>query len=163
MTQQLPDFIEWRARDLASRVNSQDLTAVQVTQAALARIVWANPLLNAFIDIDHASALKQATAVDLKIQQGARLPLAGVPFSVKDNLWVAGRPATYGSKLYADHLAAINGGVRPNVVNLAIDGETSNSFTHGAGRVPPAAGFTDASLAGMNSNYASNPQSPPVW
>ena len=35
----------------------------------------------------------------------ARLPLAGVPFSVKDNLWVAGRPATYGSKLYADHMA----------------------------------------------------------
>ncbi len=105
MTQQLPDFIEWRARDLASRVNSQDLTAVQVTQAALDRIAWANPLLNAFIDIDHAAALKQAAAVDLKIQQGARLPLAGVPFSVKDNLWVAGRPATYGSKLYADHIA----------------------------------------------------------
>ena len=105
MTQQLPDFIEWRARDLASRVNSQDLTAVQVTQAALDRIAWANPLLNAFIDIDHVAVLKQAAAVDLKIQQGARLPLAGVPFSVKDNLWVAGRPATYGSKLYADHVA----------------------------------------------------------
>ena len=105
MTQQLPDFIEWRARDLASRVNSQDLTAVQVTQAALDRIAWANPLLNAFIDIDHVAVLKQAAAVDLKIQQGARLPLAGVPFSVKDNLWVAGRPAPYGSKLYADHVA----------------------------------------------------------
>ncbi|NQW85412.1 MAG: amidase [Alcaligenaceae bacterium] len=105
MAQQLPDFIDWRARDLASSVNSQDLTAVQVTQAALARIAWANPLLNAFTDIDHVSALKQAAAVDLKIQQGARLPLAGVPFSVKDNLWVAGRPATYGSKFFADHIA----------------------------------------------------------
>ena len=31
MTQQLPEFIEWRARDLATRVNSQRLTAVQVT------------------------------------------------------------------------------------------------------------------------------------
>lgn len=105
MTKQLPDFIEWRARDLATRVNRQHLTAVQVTQAALEHIAWANLLLNAFIDIDHPSALKQAAGVDLKIQQGARLPLAGVPFSVKDNLWVAGRPATYGSKLYADHIA----------------------------------------------------------
>ena len=38
MTKQLPDFIEWRARDLATRVNRQHLTAVQVTQAALERL-----------------------------------------------------------------------------------------------------------------------------
>ncbi len=57
------------------------------------------------IDIDEEGALKQAAAVDQKIGQGARLPLVGVPFTTKDNLWVASRPATYGSKLYADHIA----------------------------------------------------------
>ena len=31
-------------------------------------------------------------------------------------------------KPYADSLAAANGGVRPNVINLAVDGETSGSF-----------------------------------
>ena len=57
-------------------------------------------------------------------------------------------------RLFADYLASRDGGVRPGVVNLAIDGETSASFASGVGRVPPAAGFTDASLAGLNLNYA---------
>ncbi len=101
----LPNFAEWRARDLAHHVNTRQITAVEVTQAALARIAWANPLLNALIDIDQEGALKQAAAIDARVAQGARLPLAGVPFTVKDNLWVAGRAATYGSNLYADHIA----------------------------------------------------------
>ena len=50
----------------------------------------------------------------------------------------------------ADGLAAQNGGVRPNVVNLAIDCETSTSFFSGAGRVPPVTGRTDAILASEN-------------
>ncbi len=41
----------------------------------------------------------------------------------------------------------------PNVINLGVDGETSSSFTSGIGRVPPAAGFTDASLAELNTHY----------
>lgn len=55
--------------------------------------------------------------------------------------------------LYADYLASINGGVRPNVINLAIDGETSASFTSGIGRTPPVVGRTDAVLAAQNLNY----------
>ena len=42
---------------------------------------------------------------------------------------------------------------RPNVINLAVDGETSSSFTSGIGRVPPGPGFTDASLAELNTHY----------
>ena len=59
--------------------------------------------------------------------------------------------------LYADSLTAANGGIRPNVVNLAVDGETTTSFRTGTGRVAPAAGFTDTSLARLNSNYTSDP------
>ena len=55
--------------------------------------------------------------------------------------------------MYANYLAAQNGGVAPTVVNLAVDGETSSSFFAGVNRVPPAAGFTDASLAQLNLNY----------
>lgn len=55
--------------------------------------------------------------------------------------------------LYANDLASRNGGVRPNVVNLAIDGETASSFFSGSGRVPPVTGRTDAVLAAENLNY----------
>lgn len=58
--------------------------------------------------------------------------------------------------LVANSLAAQNGGVRPNVVNLAIDGETTASFTSGSGRVPPVTGRTDAILASENTNYNPN-------
>lgn len=55
--------------------------------------------------------------------------------------------------LYADSLANRNGGVRPSVINLAIDGETSASFSSGVGRTPPVVGRTDAILAAQNLNY----------
>ena len=58
--------------------------------------------------------------------------------------------------LVANSLAARNGGVRPTVINLAIDGETSASFTTAAGRVAPVVGRTDAILAAENLNYANS-------
>ena len=56
--------------------------------------------------------------------------------------------------MYADYLAAQNGGTRPTVVNLAIDGERLGSFASGVGRVPPQAGISDTTLAQFNLNYA---------
>ena len=47
--------------------------------------------------------------------------------------------------LYANSLAASNGGVRPNVVNLGVDGETSTSFLSGGQAAAP-----------QNLNYSSS-------
>lgn len=55
--------------------------------------------------------------------------------------------------LFADTLAARNGGIRPAVVNLAIDGETASSFMTNAGRTPPVMGRGDAPLQLENLNY----------
>lgn len=57
---------------------------------------------------------------------------------------------------YADTLASRNG-VRPVVVNLAINGETTASFSSATGRTTPVTTRTDAILAAQNLNYASNP------
>jgi lysophospholipase L1-like esterase len=54
---------------------------------------------------------------------------------------------------FADAMAAGNGGARPEVINLAIDGETASSFMTGSGRTPPVAGRKDAPLALQNLNY----------
>ena len=61
---------------------------------------------------------------------------------------------------FADTLASRNGGVRPVVTNLAIDGETTGSFNTGIGRTTPVVGRTDAILAAQNLNYAANPAVP---
>ena len=56
--------------------------------------------------------------------------------------------------LIADALASQNGGVRPNVVNLAIDGETAASFLNNANpRTPPVVGRTNVPLQLENTNY----------
>ena len=59
---------------------------------------------------------------------------------------------------YASYLAAQEGGVRPAVINLDIDGETTASFTSGTNRVAPAGGFTDSILQSLNTNYTSPTQ-----
>lgn len=60
---------------------------------------------------------------------------------------------------FADTLAAREG-VRPSIINLAIDGETAGSFQDGTGRTPPVVGRNDAILAGQNLNYAGQTATP---
>ncbi len=57
---------------------------------------------------------------------------------------------------FADYLATRNGGVRPTVVNLAINGETSGSFFTGVGRV-------SSDGQGFNTNYAGRPDPFPQY
>lgn len=93
------------ARELAAQVQSRALSAVEVAQAMCQRVTRLQPQLNAFADFDPALPLGTAADVDRRLAAGELLPLAGVPFTVKDNLWVGGRPATFGSRVYADFVA----------------------------------------------------------
>ena len=93
------------ARSLAARVQARELSAVEVAQAMCDRVQRLQPLLNAFADFDPALPLAAAAEVDRRLAAGESLPLAGVPFTVKDNLWLGGRPASFGSRLFADFVA----------------------------------------------------------
>lgn len=95
----------WAARHLAAQVNGGMLSAAEVAQAMCERVARLQPQLNAFADFDASLPLAAAREVDLRLAAGERLPLAGVPFTVKDNLWLGGRPATFGSKLFEDFVA----------------------------------------------------------
>ena len=56
---------------------------------------------------------------------------------------------------YADFLAGRNGGVRPNVIDLGVDGETTTTFVHGG---TPGTGPEPGKPAyGLNTNYAGPP------
>ncbi|MFT4174520.1 MAG: amidase family protein, partial [Rhodocyclaceae bacterium] len=93
------------ARQIALAVARRDLSARQVAHDACARVADINPRLNALIDVDNDDVLAQADTVDRRIAAGEHLPLAGVPISIKDNIWVAGRRIGFGSRLYADFIA----------------------------------------------------------
>ena len=94
-----------KAREVAASVLGGALSACEVAAAMNARIAALDPLLNAFVDHRPADVLEAASAVDARIAAGERPPLAGVPFTVKDNLWLGGRPATFGSRLFEGFVA----------------------------------------------------------
>jgi len=86
---------------LTSALVAGDVSARDVTEAALARLDAVQPRLNAFCHVDAEGARAAAAASDERRKAGETLgPLDGVPFSVKDNLFVAGMPATWGSRLW---------------------------------------------------------------
>jgi aspartyl-tRNA(Asn)/glutamyl-tRNA(Gln) amidotransferase subunit A len=93
------------ARALAADVRAGRQSALALATTQCERIDRLQPKLNAFVDHVPDLVLAQARAVDRRLAAGEHLPLAGVPFTVKDNLWLGGRPATFGSRLHADFIA----------------------------------------------------------
>ena len=85
------------AWDIAAKVRSRALRAADVVDEALARA--RADTCNAFTVVTGDLAREQAAAVDAGTRGG---PLAGVPVTVKDHVWLAGQPATNGSRALAD-------------------------------------------------------------
>jgi allophanate hydrolase len=91
------------AREIAEAVNSGARSAVEVVAESLERIAaydavqpqtWIAKLLP-------DAVLERARAVDARIAAGETLPLAGVPFAIKDNIDLAGAETTAGCPAYA--------------------------------------------------------------
>jgi 1-carboxybiuret hydrolase len=99
---------EWRpASEIAQAVVGKQISALSVTDAALARIAQHDPLLNAFTDVTAERARAKARAVDAAIAAGEAVgPLAGVPFAVKNLFDVAGLPTRAGSKINRERPAS---------------------------------------------------------
>jgi aspartyl-tRNA(Asn)/glutamyl-tRNA(Gln) amidotransferase subunit A len=93
------------ARELAHAVRQRQLSAVESAQHFCTRVARLEPQLNAFANFDPELPLAAARQVDRRLAAGEPLPLAGVPFTVKDNLWIGGRPASFGSRLFVDFVA----------------------------------------------------------
>ncbi len=94
------DFREHRLVDLAAKVRARELSAREITEAALARIEALEPELNAFVTVDGDQALAEAATIDHRLanEEGVG-PLAGIPVAVKDLEDAAGYPTRYGSVL----------------------------------------------------------------
>lgn len=87
------------ATELAARVRSGETSAVEVVRAHLAHIAGVEARVGAFRVVRSAAALAEAAEVDAHPDR-SRLPLAGVPVAVKDNVAVAGETLTDGSRAH---------------------------------------------------------------
>jgi len=86
----------WRksAVELAAMIRNHEVSSREVVQAHLDRIEAVNPHLNAIVRLLPDQALAAADGADRAVADGTRLgPLHGVPFTVKENIDLAGTPA----------------------------------------------------------------------
>ena len=79
------------------------ISALELTEACLARIAARDGELCAFITLEPERARQAALAADAQRQRGEALgPLHGIPLAHKDLFCRAGRPTTCGSRLWTD-------------------------------------------------------------
>ena len=82
----------------ASLIRNGEISAAELVRAHLARIAEVNPRINAAVEVLEDCALAEAREIDR--HRAAGEPLggpAGVPFSVKDSIEVAGTACTAGT------------------------------------------------------------------
>mgnify|MGYP003337894876 FL=1 len=85
------------ALELASNIASKEVSSVEVVQAHLNRIAEVNPTINAVVNVLADSAIAAAKVADEETARGvSRGKFHGVPFTIKENIDVAGQATTQG-------------------------------------------------------------------
>src|SRR5262245_30656520 len=95
------------AVELARMIRSRQTTSTEVVEAYLARIEEVNSIVNAVTVVLADEARAAAATVDQSLAAGTPLgPVAGVPFTVKENIDVAGSATTWGVTALKNQIAA---------------------------------------------------------
>jgi len=137
------------ATELAHRIARRQLSSVEVVDAHLARIDAVNPALNAVVRVLADEARAGAVLADKRLAAGETVgPLHGVPFTVKENIDMAGLPTTWGVPALAQAVVPADAPVvermraagaipigRTNLPDMALRVHT-NSSLHGLTRNP---------------------------
>jgi aspartyl-tRNA(Asn)/glutamyl-tRNA(Gln) amidotransferase subunit A len=91
---------ELSVREAAARVRRREVSSVELTEAALARIAAVDDRVGAFLTVSRDEALAEAREIDRRIAAGEDPgALAGVPVGVKDIICTAGIRTTAGSRI----------------------------------------------------------------
>ena len=96
------DFTWSTGSEIAAAVAAGETTALAVTEQLLAAIAARNPTLNAFTAVTAERARAKAKAIDVSPDK-SKLPLAGVPFAVKNLFDIEGIATVAGSKINRAH------------------------------------------------------------
>jgi aspartyl-tRNA(Asn)/glutamyl-tRNA(Gln) amidotransferase subunit A len=96
----MTELFRMTAAQIAAAVRDGEVSAVEVTDAHLARIEQAEPQVRAFLHVAADQAREAASTVDRLRSSGAQLgPLAGVPLALKDVFTTKDMPTTCGSAI----------------------------------------------------------------
>jgi amidase len=141
----------WRrsATELAKAIARGDVSSIEVVQAHLGRIAAVNAKVNAITLVLADDALQAAKEADRAVAAGETLgAFHGVPFTIKENVDVAGSPTTQGVPALANAIAPMDAPVverlraagaiplaRTNLPDLGLRVHTESAL-HGTTRNP---------------------------
>ncbi|MCP5027054.1 MAG: indole acetimide hydrolase [Actinomycetia bacterium] len=137
------------AGELAGMIRDGETTSAEVVEAHLERIDAVNGSLNAVVKVLADEARAGAASVDAAVAAGTDPgPLGGVPFTIKENIDVAGHPTTHGLRALAGAIAPVDAPVvermkaagavplaRTNLPDMGLRIHTDNAL-HGLTRNP---------------------------
>ena len=93
------------AVELAHKISSGELSAVETMEAHLAQIEKVNPQVNAIVTLLPEMAMEEARKADEKLARGEKVgPLHGLPVAHKDLVQTKGIRTTFGSLVYEDFI-----------------------------------------------------------
>ncbi|MEM7286603.1 MAG: amidase [Actinomycetota bacterium] len=165
----------WRrdAGELAGMIRTGETTSSEVVEAHLERIDAVNGRLNAIVHVMADEARAGAAAADAAIAAGDDLgPLGGVPFTIKENIDVAGLPTTHGLVALKDAIAPQDAPVvermkaagavpigRTNLPDMGLRIHTDNAL-HGLTRTPWEPNHTAGGSSGGEGSALASGMSP---
>ena len=103
-SEEMSELNRLSALELRRRIIARDVSPREVTAACLARVRAVDAVIRSFVTVEEDQALAMADVVERRLREGAVLPLAGVPYALKDLTDSAGLRTTYGSRLRAHNV-----------------------------------------------------------
>ncbi|MES2535354.1 MAG: Asp-tRNA(Asn)/Glu-tRNA(Gln) amidotransferase subunit GatA [Pseudomonadota bacterium] len=88
-------------KQLSALLQTKQISATELAKHYLSRMQHSD--LNAYIHIDEALTLEQATAADQRLMQGTATALTGIPIAHKDVFVTRGWRSTAGSRMLANY------------------------------------------------------------
>ena len=125
-----PDFLDRSAGDLIVALADRRIGALELTDALIARIETRDAQINAVVIRDFDRARDAARAADARLSAGDRLPLLGLPMTVKESNQVQGLPSTWGNP-------AFRGWVAPADATAVTRLKAAGAIILGLTNVPP--------------------------
>lgn len=119
----------------AEGLRKKDFSALELTNACLARIKKRNQELNAFLTVCEEQAQKEAHHADELLSKGKGNILTGIPFAVKDAICTAGVRSTGAAKILDNYTPPFNATAIEKIRakgGILLGKNNCDTFGHGA-------------------------------